>query len=89
MRKFAIYPEPHVADPAWVSPVAEMFDDGSVVGYSDSSELLETVLDLHWQLGRNSGKSEEYVRTMQFFENKGWTREQIKEWQFYRQDKSQ
>lgn len=39
VRRFVVFTEPHVADPAWMMPVIEVLPNGEEKRYSDASEL--------------------------------------------------
>lgn len=89
VRTFTIYETPHVADPAWVCPVIEHPNGGGgeAKQYADASELINTVFNLQFQLGRESGRCEEGTRTRKYLKEIGWSAEQIKAWAFWREAK--
>ena len=76
VRRFTIYPEAHVADPAWIVPVIEVvgntFGNGDglkLIEHANAEELLKVALDLHYNVGKESGRCHENIRTHQYIES--------------------
>jgi hypothetical protein len=84
VRRFFVYDHPHIADPAWISPVMELEDMAPCKPYSDADELARVVWKLQYDLGFNSGRNTENVRAYKFLEHIGCSPEQIKEYMTFR-----
>ena len=78
MRRFVIYEQPHVADPAWVCPVMELIGENQCKHHADARELQRVVSDLQFELGRRQGLNQESIRAQKYFEHKGWSPEDIR-----------
>lgn len=65
-RKFIIYDGPHVADPCFLHPVIELFEDGTYRGYSDLNEirkLLDKTQEYMEEVSKNSVSEEKFIQS--------------------------
>lgn len=55
IRRFLVFGEPHVADPAWLVPVVEVGNDSEVLRqYNDAKELLRVATKLNDDLNEQA-----------------------------------
>jgi|HubBroStandDraft_1064217.scaffolds.fasta_scaffold515971_2 hypothetical protein len=86
MRRFTIYTEPWFADPAWFAPVTEEIPDHPEGGvrYSNAQELFTVAIKLQYDLGVESGRTEEGIRVQKYLQGLGWTSTQIRTLMFWK-----
>jgi hypothetical protein len=82
-RRFTVYTEPHVADPAWIAPVVELIGEEQKY-HENADELAKTAWEMQFEIGRRSGMVEENVRVSKYLKTLGWDAAQLKKLHFWR-----
>lgn len=82
MKRYALFPEPHVADPAWINQCVDISEKQAV------GVPLKTVLDLVWDMqygmGLEAGRNSESIRAQKYLTQElGWTDKQVRDFLFW------